>query len=266
MRSSLKISASFKHSRTCLQQCYFTPPFKVANITADKNAKTLDLMLMCSSPGILDNDVYDFEIMVEENASLQLHTQSYQRLFHMKHGASQKMQVHLQAGATFVYLPHPAVPHASSIFKNTNNIYLQNNCTLFWGEIITCGRQLKGEVFSFSKYHNITQIYLNDKLVIRENLLMQPSVNNVQLIGQLEGFTHQASLIYLSNDSLLSGKMDTVYEWLLLKTGIEFGISKAPIQGFIVRILGYKAEQLHDCLKAISHIVLNTSILATGGG
>ena len=31
-----------------------------------------------------------------------------------------------------------------------------------------------------------------------------------------------------------------------------FGITAAPLNGFIVRLLGYKAEQLHDCLKAIS--------------
>ena len=56
----------------------------MANITEDKTGATLQLMLMSSSPGILDGDEYKIKIELEENCSLQLHTQSYQRLFNMK--------------------------------------------------------------------------------------------------------------------------------------------------------------------------------------
>lgn len=238
-----------------MRELYFTPPFKVANITADKNGSLLELMLMCSSPGILDNDEYTLEIIVQQSATLQLLTQSYQRLFQMKHGATQRMLVKVAEGGTFIYLPHPAVPHVNSIFKSRNNIHLDNNCTLIWGEIITCGRQLKGEAFSFSSYHNLTQVYLEDKLVIREILLMEPSLNNVQSLGLLEGFTHQASFMYLCDDDLLSAKMDAVHQYLTLQLSIEFGVSKTPVSGFLVRILGYKAEQLHDCLREIASMI-----------
>jgi urease accessory protein len=240
-----------------LKECFFTPPFKVANISADKNAGHLDLVLMCSSPGVLDNDEYKIEVTINESASIKLHTQSYQRLFQMKTGASQQMNVFLKENASFTFLPHPAVPHANSIFTSRNNIYMENNCTLTWGEIITCGRQLKDEVFSFSKYHNITQVFLNNRLVIRENLLMQPSLNDVKLLGQLEGYTHQASLIYLCDDILITDKMNAVLEFLSTKSSIEYGISKTPVSGFLLRILGYKAEQLHDCLQIISGMIVS---------
>lgn len=261
MRSSVKISVSVRANKTCLQECFFTPPFKVANISANKKEGDLQLMLMCSSPGILDNDHYEIDITINESASMQLHTQSYQRLFQMKSGATQQINVRMMEGSSFAYLPHPAVPHSNSIFTGRNNIYIKNNCTLTWGEIITCGRQLKGEVFNFSKYHNITQVFLNDRLVIRENLLMQPSLKDVQSMGQLEGFTHQASLIYLTSDNFIADKMNTVLEFLSTATSIEYGVSKTPANGFLVRILGFKAEQLHDILKRVAGIIETKHLL-----
>ena len=255
MNAKLHIQVSKRNGITYLEHCYATPPFKVANITEDKMSEQLQLMMMSSSPGILDKDVYELKISLDEGCNMQLHTQSYQRLFRMQHGAKQSMEVQIKNGASLVYLPHPAVPHAAAIFTSVNRIYLQQKSSLIWGEILTCGRQLKDEVFLFSKYHNITEVYINNRLVVKENLLMQPSLFDVKAMGQLEGFTHQASMLCINENDGLDETMNAVYEYLQLQNAIEFGISKTPCKGFIVRIHGYKAEQLHNCLNAIAGIV-----------
>lgn len=251
MIAKLHINTALRNGISYLKEAYFTPPFKVANITEDKKANKLDLMLMCSSPGILDEDIYEMKIELAEECFLQLYTQSYQRLFTMKKGASQSMNVYLQPNASFIYLPHPSVPHEDSIFTATNKIYLSVGCTLVLGEVLTCGRKLNGEVFKFSKYHNITEIYFNDKLIIKENLLMKPATINVKAIGQLEGFTHQATLIYL-NETVDAKDLNTkINNYLSTIEGIIFGISSPQKNGLIIRMLGQKGEQLHNCLKAI---------------
>ena len=207
---------------------------------------------MSSSPGILDGDEYDITIEVAENCSLQLHTQSYQRLFTMKEKATQQMQVHLMAGAGFSFIPHPVVPHEQSHFIARNRIYLSRNCDLIFGEILTCGRKLNNEIFLLSKYHNITEIFMDDKLVVKENVLMQPAVIDINAIGQLQGFTHQASLIYLSGQANVKEVIADITDMLSLKKDISVGITAAPINGVIIRILGQKAEQLFDCLKQVA--------------
>ena len=252
MKANLHIQTVLRDGSTKLGNCYFSPPFKVMNITEDKRGKDLHLMLMSSSPGILDEDDYELVVDVVENGSLQLHTQSYQRLFNMLIGAKQTMTVHLQKKSSFCYLPHPAVPHENSIFTAKNNIYLNAGCNLVWGEILTCGRKLNGEVFAFSKYHNITNIFLNGKLIIKENLLMEPSLVNPNLMGQLEGFTHQASLILYHESIDVTAFCDAVYEYLSLQKDIDFGVSPLHKNGLVVRLLGYKAEQLYDCLKSVA--------------
>jgi len=255
MKSGLHIQVAGRNGSAYLKKAFFTTPLKVMNITEDKTGESLHLMLMSSSPGILDGDEYDINIEIEKNCSLQLQTQAYQRLFNMKQGATQKMKVRLDEGASFFFLPHPSVPHEQSSFITCNDFYLSDNCYFLFGEVLTCGRKLNGELFLFSKYHSISNIYLNNKLVIKENLLMQPSFINVHGIGQLEGYTHQASLIFLCQDVDIKSIQQQLTELLLLENNIETGITSAPVNGIIIRMLGNGAEQLYDCMLRIKEVL-----------
>lgn len=255
MKAELHIQVAEKSNRSFLKHSYFTTPFKVMNITEDKSGADLHLMLMSSSPGILDGDEYDIKIDLEQNSSLHLYTQAYQRLFNMKQGAVQNMEVHIAANASFYYLPHPSVPHEQSIFTAKNNFYLAANSCLFFGELLTCGRKLNGEAFLFSKYQSVSNIYQNGKLVIKENLLMQPALIDVYAVGQLEGYTHQASMICIDS------KIDTKQVQQLLvhalneEIGLDFGVSITPANGLIIRMLGNGAEHLYALLKKIPALI-----------
>ena len=255
MIAQLHIQVAKRNECSYLKKAFFATPFKVMNITEDKTGNQLHLMLMSSSPGILDGDENNIKIEVEQNCSLQLHTQAYQRLFNMKAGATQQMDVHLSDGASFCYLPHPSVPHEQSIFNNSNNFYLSNNCQLIFGEILTCGRKLNGELFLFSKYHSISNIYFNHKLVIKENMLMQPSLINVYAIGQLEGYTHQASMIFLNQHAGVKNIRQLLTDLLSKEKNIEAGITAVPANGLLIRLLGNGAEQLYDCLLGIQKLL-----------
>jgi urease accessory protein len=111
---------------------------------------------------------------------------------------------------------------------------------------------LNGEFFKFSRFHNLTEVFLNQKLIIRENLLIEPAHIDMSAMGQLEGFTHQASMIYLHEDADATHLTAMIHQLLSVETGIEFGVSAAPVNGVIVRIMGMGAEQLMDCLRRIT--------------
>ena len=281
MKAGLNINTLVRNGITCLGETFVTSPFKLMNITENKKGKQLHLMLMSSSPGILDEDEYNIKICVGENGTLQLHTQSYQRIFNMKKGAEQHIEVILEKGTSFIYLPHPSVPHEKSIYKAINKIYLQESSTLIWAEILTCGRKLNGEIFQYSKYQSITDIYYNEKLIIKENLFMQPSLINPASTGQMEGFTHQGSMIIFTGEGIgdrrqktgdkmtikqinnitveqkeyRAGIKENIYAYLSTVKEISFGISSTPSDGIIIRISGYKAEQLYDIFKYLAGFV-----------
>lgn len=256
MIATLHIQTVLRNGRTSLAKAYTTSPLKVADITEDKNGGQLDLMLMSSSPGILDGDDYRMKIEVAPGCRMSLQTQSYQRLFTMAKGACQTMEVHIGKGASFCCIPHPTVPHTGSVYKALNKIYLSADSNLIWGEIITCGRKLSGEQFRFSKLHILTDVFLNDKLIIKENLLVEPGKNNIAAVGHWEGYTHHASLLFISNTESLSRLMEEVNGLLTNTKNIMYGISLAPVNGLVIRILGTKGEQLFDCLKTISLLLL----------
>ena len=227
MTATLNIQTASANGSTFLKECYCTTPFKVADITENKKAGILRLMLMSASPGILDGDDYNINIQVAENCSLQLLTQAYQRLFTMKQQAMQKIEVSVEANASFCFIPHPVVPHRLSNFSSKNKIFLSQGCSLIFSEIVTCGRKLNGEVFLFSKYHSVTEIFIEGKLVVKENLLLQPALINVKAIGQLQQYTHQASLIYLNENADVKKIIPMIIDLLSTQKNISMGVTIA---------------------------------------
>ena len=69
MKANVHIETALREKRTFLKRSFCTQPFKIANVTEDRQQKALKLMLMSSSPGILDGDEYRFQIEVQDNGS-----------------------------------------------------------------------------------------------------------------------------------------------------------------------------------------------------
>ena len=252
MKSELLIETGLNSNITFLKNSYCTVPFKIANITEDQNDLTLRLMLMTSSPGILNKDNYYQKINLIKGSSLQLRTQSYQRLFNMNEQASQLLEVFQQPYSSFTFIAHPVVPHLNSSFSCRNKIFLTEHCSLVWGEILTCGRKLNGEIFHFASFQNLTEIYLSGTLVIRENLLIDPNISDIRSMGQLENYTHQASLFYLDENANARQLILDISSWMKEQDGIIYGITATAINGFNIKILGYGAEQLYNIMNDIN--------------
>ncbi|MCU7549630.1 urease accessory protein UreD [Chitinophagaceae bacterium LB-8] len=255
MNGELHIATGRKNGRTFLKSVYNTPPFKLANITINRTAEKLQLMIMSASPGVLDGDRYNIKVELAEATAVEIKTQSYQRLFQMKTGAVQTMEVYMADISSLSYLPHPIVPHKSSSFTSHNRIFLSAGCSLIWGEVLTCGRQLNGESFSFTRYHNKTEIFQQGKLIVKENLFLQPAVMNVGVIGQMEGYTHQASFIFINEKVNTKDLYNEISGLLSREQDVCFGVSLLPVNGLTVRLLGYKGEQLHNCLEQIAQLI-----------
>lgn len=252
MISKLSIIAGCRNERSYVKDLFFTRPFKVANVGQYKRDGGLHLMIMSSSPGLLDGDEYDISVKVETEAGLQLQSQAYQRLFNMQEGASQKIDITLSRGSAFSYVPHPVVPHTNSKFRSRTVVHLQDDCKLLIGEIITCGRKHHGEKFKFSYLQSIIEVYHHKKLVLKDRVWLCPEEGTLHTIGQLEGYTHQGSLVYLSSGKeSASHYIDPIHNLLEHEEDIAFGISEPESNGFVLRILGNGGEQLFRCFKKV---------------
>ena len=59
--------------QTILKDVYFTPPFNLVEVRENKKNHLLEMMVMSTSPGLLNDDFYDISIEVIDGSSLNLH-------------------------------------------------------------------------------------------------------------------------------------------------------------------------------------------------
>ena len=264
---NLYIKTGFKEGKSYLMDSYVSVPFRITNIGQIKEDGCLYMMLGSSSPGLLDTDNHEIDINVEENSRFQLQTQSYQRLYNMKKGSSQITKVKLAPNSAFCYVPHPIVPQENSIFRNHTIIHLEKNCELILSEIITCGRknselispdrEIFGEIFKFTYFQNVTEIYFNDLLILKDKIILEPQVVPVDTVIQLEGYTHQATFIYLNtgNSGVAYELIAEILKIMEYEENISFGISEMAAHGFELRVLGNGGEQLFNCFQKIQNFL-----------
>lgn len=55
-----------------------------------------------------------------------------------------------------------------------------------------------GEIFKFTYFQNMTEIYFRDKLILKDQIILEPQLIPVNTVTQLEQYTHQATLVYIN--------------------------------------------------------------------
>ncbi|SDQ69854.1 urease accessory protein [Chryseobacterium soldanellicola] len=260
MDSHLNIIAGFKNGKSYVKDLYVSLPFRCVSVGQRKNDGKLYQMIMSSSPGILDGDHYHLKVSLEKGASLQLQSQSYQRLFNMKDKAVQELDIVLEDETSFAYVPHPVVPHEDSNFKSEAKIHIGKNSQIIISEIITCGRKHYGEVFKLKRFQNLTEIYHENKLIVKDNILIQPDLIPINSIGNLEQHTHQGTFIFFStkDDVKRDELIDNIVEYAERYQGeMEIGVSAMENNGFIIRSLGNGGEIMYNFFLHVQEVLWN---------
>ncbi|MEZ5023322.1 MAG: urease accessory protein UreD [Chitinophagales bacterium] len=252
MNSNVSIITKARNGITYLKDSFHSVPFKVVDVREDKSKACLEIMLMSSSPGMLDGDVYHLEIQVEKNCTLHLKTQSFQRIFNMKNSAQQVFKVVVEENGFFQYIPHPTVPHKNSNYLGINNIYLHKGANVIWSDLTSCGRKLNGEQFEYDRFENKTTFYINQKPMVIEHILFEPKSRSPLTFGQLEGFTHNASLFILSEQLPFPKLKKEVDDLLSQEKDIAFGSSEAAINGLIVKVLANQSERIYTVINQLA--------------
>ncbi|MBC2581206.1 urease accessory protein UreD [Clostridium sp. DJ247] len=242
--SFLKVKTQWKNNKTVLKDCYFTAPLKITKPFYDYENNTMKLCVMNTSPGVLEGDRYIIEFNLNENSRLHVYSQSYNKIFNMKEGyAFQKLNINLSSKSRFEYFVQPTLPFKGANFKGSTDVNMDDDSTLVYREIISCGRYRREEIFEFKKYSSLTKISYNGKLIFLDNTVLEPEKQELWDIGFYEGFTHQANVFIVSsnvNEELREG----IVSYLNHKNNIVFGASISCPKVLIIRMLGKNSEEL----------------------
>jgi urease accessory protein len=257
MDSHLHIIAGHKQGSSYVKDLYVNPPFRVVSVGQRKQDNKLYQIVMSTSPGILCGDRYQLDIVLEKGAQLQLQSQSYQRLFNMENDAVQQLNISMEDNTSFAYVPHPVVPHENSNFKSKAEIRIGTNSQVIISEIITCGRKHYGEFFKLKRFQNLIEIYHKNKLVLKDNVLIQPDLIPISTIGNLEEFSHQGTLIFYSTKENVDKNLlvDTIHSIIESQNEMEIGISAMEDNGFVIRALGHGGEVMYNFFLKVQEIL-----------
>ncbi len=241
-----------------MRSLYTSPPFRVVSVGQLARDKSAYMMIMSTSPGVLSGDRYTMDFRVEAGASLQLKSQSYQRLFDMDAQAHQTVRIKLEEGARFSQVSHPIVPHRNSAFFSSTEVEMAENSSVLLSEIITCGRKLHGEMFEFREFMGSVTVRHNQELRLKDRVWLSPKTMPLLQMGLLEGMTHQGTMIYQTTTNQdIENIIESIYELLSEQAGLKFGISRSHYSGFVIRLLGEGGELLFEALQKVQDFMWN---------
>lgn len=235
-----------KENRTLLENSFADIPYQLmhyGNKNLDKQ-EHLEMMIMCSSPGVMDNDSLRITIHCKKNAALKLFTQSYNKLHPMKKGARQSTLIKLETDSLLQYIPHPMIPFKDSLFHASTEIRMEETAHLIWGDIISGGRIHSGERFEFKSVHNQTELFVKNELIFCDNQLLEPGKQPIEEMLFFEGYSHQGTLLLVSSEAeLFKKELDDILKEQF--TDMQYGFTQCHKNAILIRTLGNSGEALH---------------------
>ncbi|WP_316820352.1 urease accessory protein UreD [Pedobacter gandavensis] len=251
MDSAIKISVCVEEGKSVMKDSFYNMPYKIVPYGSQRENQHLELIIMSSSPGIMDEDQLKIDIQVGAKANLHLYSQSYNKLHPMKTGAAQYTQVSVGEDALFQYIPYPITPFKDSIFHTVNEVRMEEGSTLLWGDIICAGRVQREEIFQFEKLHSTTKIYKEGKIVYIDNQVLKPKEQPIDKMLFHEGYTHQATLIIASDFAgAFKKELDEIFRGEY--EDITFGFTMCANDMILVRALGNNGDLLYNFLKTVA--------------
>lgn len=243
--SEIRLKASFKDEKTYLSDVFFTAPFKIIKPFRFKD-NGIKVLFMTASAGIMRGDEQKIQIDVDKNTKIMISSQSYEKIHKMEDGfATREAIINVEEEATLVYAPLPTIPFSNSSFKTSNKIYLKSKTSkLIFFDVLTCGRYTRGEIFEFDLYKSFNDIYLEDKLIIRDNMILEPKKNDLSGFGFFEGKTHLGT-IFFCNFNMKDADITYVRN-LIDEKKLDGGATFLNEGSVLIRIFANSSEEITD--------------------
>lgn len=157
------------------------PPLRVLRAFTNPEGGAL-VHLHNVSGGVLGGDDLGLRVEVGEGCRVQLTTTSATRLYRCKAGAAdsaQQMSVTVGTGALLEILPDPLIPFAGARYRQETRFALQPGARLFCWEVLSPGREARGELFAYDRLDLRTAIVADGMPIAYERMMLAPAAQSL---------------------------------------------------------------------------------------
>lgn len=241
--SQLNMEITERYNKTIISDIYFTPPFKIMKPFYENGV--MRILQMSASPGIMEGDCQKISISVKKGAKAELYSQSFEKIHKMeKDGATRSVDISIDSDSFFIYNPLPTIPYAGSDFKTTINVRLKDSSSVFiYEDMLISGRAARGERFAYRRYASLVNIYEDNSLSYRDNIIYRPGKMDIGGIGLYEDSTHLLGMAVCNMDVC-----EEIYKFFDAYKE-PWGVTVNDRGYIIIRALGSSAQPLME----ISH-------------
>jgi len=243
-------TVEMKAGKAVLQEAFAKIPLKLSRPLYPENPGSMLLYIMNPTGGMLGGDNYYINGTVKEGAMLCLATQSAAKIYRSNgKPVKQKIIFHVDNGGFLEYFPHPTIPFANSNFESNLELYLRKESSVLLADILAPGREKFGEKFSFEKYFSQTEVYLDDKIILLDRLVLNQATDfsGMCMFGN---WTHLGNL-YIFSPKAGYDLLKTIKAVVKHRKNITAGVSLTNKHGIVIRALGGKAEDIAEMFNAV---------------
>jgi urease accessory protein len=197
LRANLNLNFQFDPATrsTILASSTQTPPLKVVRAFPLENGAAL-VHLHNVSGGLLGGDILELAVHVGPSASVQLTTTSATRIYRPRRDSAPTMQsneISLAENAFLEYLPDAVIPYAGVRFEQRTKIHLAPGAGLFWWEILSPGREARGEIFEYDSVHMRAEISVAGRPIGLERMRLEPRHRALTSLARLGTYRYWAT-------------------------------------------------------------------------
>ena len=207
--------------------------------------------------GYIEGEKYKNVFKLKDEARAIITTQASTKVYKCinKIKTEQETEISLGVNSILEYITDSVILYKDAIYKQVNNIYLDESSTLIYSDGITAGWSPDGDKFSYSGVQLKSNIYVNNKLVLLDNLVVNPRENDVTRLGFFEEYSNFGTLLVINkeiNDSVISDLREKLTK---LNLPIDFGVSKLEVNGFVLRVLGNLSQHIEKAILACHNYI-----------
>lgn len=237
------------------------PPLRVIRAFELADGAAL-LHLHNVSGGVLGGDVLEVRADIGAGACVQLTTTGATRLYRnqaKRVGSTQRNDLRVGEGALLELLPDPIIPFAGSKHQQITRIELGADAGLFWWEVLTPGREARGEHFAYQSLALDAEIISSGRgrPILLDRLHLEPAARSPQSVARLGDYGYYATFV-ICRTGLPSGAWErheadlmALVESLSQPGHTMWGVSTLAADGLVVRALSCEGRVLISGLVAI---------------